>query len=396
VLAVVVTVVVVAVIVQQSVAKARARKTERRLIDTSQHSAAMADTIFATVVAEPGNPEAAIRTLESLFSEADVPLRITVALYDTTEGADDDDTGHGNGTGNGSGAGALTRAGDRRAGTTRLIAGFIARGRLRGFPTASVLEHIHVLRVPQRLYPGRDAAREQLERFYFAEQKFVMGVAAGAVMARGWDTFCVKTLRVHLRAVARPMLTAVLERSPFPPRLTTVGTFLTLPDPGGEPAPRRFRRPPPGDMPVQALGWCDQFFFGAGARVEEVPFPSAAEADGTDPSGVLMLYRLAVQGGWTLFHPAIQVARITEVYVQRGGDGPRADRGSSLALYRTVAPALDKLGLRVHPARACLLPTTRSRVGLTAKATRAEVELKLGSMDEYASLLTQAELGGPR
>jgi hypothetical protein len=41
---------------------------------------------------------------------------------------------------------------------------------------------------------------------------------------------------------------------------------------------------------------------------------------------------------------------------------------------------------------ALMTPTTRARVGLTEVPTKDEIEAKLGTMDDYASLITRLEL----
>lgn len=96
------------------------------------------------------------------------------------------------------------------------------------------------------------------------------------------------------------------------------------------------------------------------------------------------MWGVLVQHGWTnWFHTQFTVA-----VVPAAAAAVSAKVGAGLRTPPLSGPTLKTLGLNLLT----LAPTTRARVGLTARPTVDEIDIKLGSMDEYASLVSRVEL----
>jgi hypothetical protein len=381
----VVAVLIAALAIRAAVLKAKRTRTERQLL-TRPCDPTVDGTIFVSIINDTGSREHGASTVLSLFREAKCPMRLRVNVYDII-------------------------AANSVSTPPPLLDALRASGRGLGYPMDKLLHLVRVLQVPATLYRGPLAAREQLERFTYTNEVYMMTIQAGAVVAPGWDELCVKCLGSAVGP--RPYLTTRLEvlGEPFPradPKLP--GTYVAFTPESARAGRvvayklRRFKAtgtemgpgpglglglglglgrgtgPRPGfTPPVPAVAWSSSFSFTTGARAKAFKIPVLA-----DTNEDAAMWGVLVQHGWTnWFHTQFTVA-----VVPAAAAAVSAKVGAGLRTPPLSGPTLKTLGLNLLT----LAPTTRARVGLTARPTVDEIDIKLGSMDEYASLVSRVEL----
>lgn len=368
-----VAVVIAALAIRAAVLKSRRTRTERRLL--SQPCDSDSDgTIFVSIVNDTCSRDHGAASVLSLFKEAKCPLRLRVVVYDIIDGA-------------------------TIATPAPLLDGLRASGRAVGFPMDKLMHLVRVLQVPLKLYRGPLAAREQLERFTYKDEAYIMTLQAGAVVCAGWDTLCVQSMQCIMQATSRTAyLTTRLEivGDAYPKAdPATPGTYTAFtPDSARAKQVVAFKLcrikkssqvpatvPAPFPVPVPASAWSASFSFTTGSRSAAFKVPVLP-----DVVEDAVMWGVLVSNAWTAwFHLQGTVAVVPAAAAAASAEVAAA---SKLSVPLLSAAVLKTLGLNL----ATLAPTTRARVGLTAHPTVDEIEIKLGSMDEYASLVSRVEL----
>ena len=353
------------------------------------------DTIYVSIINDVEDTDAGAGTVLSLFKDAEAPLRVHVNVYDVVD----------------------TEAG-RIATPSPFLLAVRARAKAAGFPIAKVEPNLRVLQVPGTLYRGRLPAREQLERYTFKDETYMMTIEPGATMVRKWDAALVNAYAAASAgpdgpdgpnrpgptpsSYSSPILTTKLEVSADDaptPSPDSPGTFVGFSaqakfpalvayklrepqaaDKGSSKGPPPFTQnpnPTKTSPPIPALAWCSSLTFTTGRRHKAFTIPPIPDAEEDS-----VMWTVLVRNGWTRWvHPARTVAVVKAEI--RAGSTAGVD-----TLMVPEAAALKVLGLH----EGSLQPSTRARVGLSASPTLPEIVAKLGSMDEYASLLSRVEL----
>jgi hypothetical protein len=362
-LACVVVVVIVLLIVRALVLARRRQSIERRLVTAeAAECAGQGDaTIYVSVINDVGNTETGAATVLSLFREAECPLRVHVNVYDVVD----------------------TESTGRMATPPAFTAAVLAQAKSAGFPMERLQQCLRVLQVPATLYRGRLPAREQLERFTYKDELYLMTLQPGAVMAPKWDSLIVGmwTALGDPRAILTTRLAvedaAAGSNGVSPPLPTQPGTFVGFTTAFPALAAYKLRKRTALQDAPPAVAWCSSLSFVGKGRHDAFLIPALP-----DTAEDVAMWATLVRAGWTAwYHPVGTLAVV------------RAGTGSGLTASTDVVPYLDPGVMRVlgvHPVTR--QPTTRARVGLSASPKTQEIEAKLGSMDDYVSLLSRVEL----
>lgn len=385
---------VIALAVHAIVRKVRRDKARTRVLDACDITG-KTDTIFVTLVSYR-DPAGAGATLHSLFSNAHCPLRVYVGLCEFYDGG-----------GGGDDASAAVRAYEEAVKAS--TAPFCLK------------DHVRVLRVPYAESLGGFAAREQLERFLFRDEKFVLSLDAPAVLAPNWDAYLIDTLQslrsrhgdkvvltTQPKAVARAALLAPASGVGLGGgcRVSTdaPGTFVAVDAKTAHvvPVPRASgfalkRRP---EDPVPATAWSPSLSFSLGRRVKDVPYPLGVVF--CESMHDFVMDTALTQAGYALFHPPGEVAASAygATRPRRDGEARSREAQCAVSLARAAygrpaaAAVLKRMGVVfTSPGDpATLQISARGRMGLTPQPKPEEIDAKLGSRTAYISLLSRAEL----
>jgi hypothetical protein len=381
-------VLVAAVAIRAAVLKSRRGRTEREMLK-GVCDVAVDGTIFVGIVNDTGNSNHAAATALSLFKEAECPMRVHVNVYD------------------------IVRAPQGSSASSAFMVSLRDHARAVGFPMDKTQHLVRVLQIPTALYRGPLAAREQLERFTFADETYMLTIQAGAVLATGWDRTCIAALlgtgsptaylttRLEVSADAFPLADG---RQPatfvaFTPesarecrvvsyKLRKASRVAARPKPRHQTQTQTPKlntatntpllHPPPETTP--AIAWCSSFAFTYGRRHAAFRLPMLP-----DINEDAAMWNVLVLHGWTQWHHPLDTVAV----VGAGAAAASATMTAALELPTLSPSILHLMGLGPT---ALMTPTTRARVGLTAVPTKDEIEAKLGTMDDYASLITRLEL----
>lgn len=329
-------------------------------------SAAARVPIFVCLVAVgPAQAEAALRTMVSLFAGAACPLRVYIGVAEYTDGA-------------GTTAGAAPNLGER----------FLAASKRTPLPFA-LGDHVRVLRAPLAEFQGVNVAREQVQRFLYHAEKYVLVLAAGALVVSQWDVTLPAALAhaaAGLTVPDQPLKRRVALTARLPPPTTpgTMGTYLGVHTARPTFVSFSLRAPASGEAPpsVPALAWSGQLSFSEG------PLPLAGGASlacASDDDAVMTgrLWNL----GWALAHPSGRAATLSaaDAALLESSPGCSPDFRPELQLAPSVLHALG-----IGPTGSV---THRGRLGLVpGPNTAAELALKVGSTGDVLSMLSRIEL----
>jgi hypothetical protein len=401
-------------LVVQAVSRQVARRRERRRVVAACDVDTAANSIFVTLVASgPSGAADAADTNASAFANATCPLRVFVGVCEFYNGAEGD------------------------APTAVALYDARARAPLTSSTPFRLGDHVRTLRIPAAEARGAFAARSQLERFLYRNEAYVLSVACPARFARGWDAALIAALAA-LPASGTAVLTAPLLPPDGATTTTTAATSPSIHNPGtftatDDPPPRSalgvHRLPHSRGAPMRSLAapsgagagagaafdvasvpataWAADLSFSRGARVERVPYPrdgiAGVHADSLED---LYMTTALLSAGWTLWHPAVQVAArvapveeaVTEpLDVQQGPAEWAATVAATTALVGAIRrmvgfPAvMNRMGVDADGS-----VSARGRMGLTPTASPDEKDAKVGSTDAYLSVLSRMELAGLR
>lgn len=227
-------------------------------------------------------------------------------------------------------------------------------------------DHVRALRAPMDEYPGHLIALEQVQRFLYRGEPYVLIATPGVVLSPGWDTMLVQAMDA---APSR----AVLSMHPPPPTTPgKLGTFLGVASHHPTFASYAIKDPVEGGLPatIPALAWSSRLSFSRGP----LPLANAGELAGDAGMTARLLH-----SGWTLLHPTARPAS------QK--DGPAArESPTPLSLPFDIA---EHLGISV----ASQTVSARGRLGLVPPPnTPAEMTAKVGPQGDVLSMLSRIEV----
>jgi hypothetical protein len=364
-------------------------------------SPAARQPVFVMVVAR-GNAEsaAAVRALVAAFERATCPLRVYAGVAEYVDSA------HGIGP---------------------FVRRFESAAKASTIPF-KLLDHIRVLRAPVQEFEGYAVAREQVQRFLYRGEPYVVTLGATVVVQQGWDAAlqaAVSDLPPRSVVTAIPARTApdnlrvlqLLDAAPGTPApvtppgtpgaaASTMGTFLAVARCGeatGVTLAAYPMRVPMGTdavsiLPrtVRALAWSPElsmcrgpmplgsFSAAAAAAAGGVGERTAAAEPDTTTEAVAVTGTL-VDLGWTLHHPTGVVAATVPAL----GVPPSTNTAAPAAVSRLSGAAQRYLGLRLGAGSV----ENRARLGLAPGPNAAEeVAVKIGSVGDVLSTLSRIEL----
>jgi hypothetical protein len=360
-------------------------------------SPAARQPVFVMVVAR-GNAEsaAAVRALVAAFERATCPLRVYAGVAEYVDSAH--------------GIGPFVRRFESAAKSSTI--------------PFKLLDHIRVLRAPVQEFEGYAVAREQVQRFLYRGEPYVVTLGATVVVQQGWDAAlqaAVSELPPRSVVTAIPARTApdnlrvlqLLDAAPGAPApvtpagtpgaaASTMGTFLAVARCGeatGATLAAYPMRVPMGTdavsiLPrtVRALAWSPELSMCRG------PMPlgsfSAAASGGNGAAGgaesdttteAVAVTGTLVDLGWTLHHPTGVVAATVPAL----GVPPNTNTAAPAAVSRLSGAAQRYLGLRLGAGSV----ENRARLGLAPGPNAAEeVAVKIGSVGDVLSTLSRIEL----
>jgi hypothetical protein len=327
--------------------KTKARNKDRASQACGTNPEARVPIFVMMVAVGDQHTSAAIKTLASVYGNAACPLRVFTGLADYYD----------------SGASHAACA---------LAAKFAKFADASTIPF-KVGDNVRALRVPVAEFPGSLVALEQVQRFLYRGEVYILLVEPGVVLAAQWDV----TLMLAIEAA--PGRSVVSMRPPPPGTPGTVGTYLAV-------ATARFPRfvafnmktPVEGELPpvVPALGWSSALSFSKGP----LPLGDAAAmvSSGVGPD-MAMTARMLLTG-WVLQHPCARVATMIPAPAPE-----TAFASTSAMLHPAVA---EHLGLdMVHDT-----VSARGRLGLVpGKNPPSELAAKVGSSGDVLSMLSRIE-----
>ena len=321
-------------------------------------------SIFVELIAD-ANADAAAATLAALFETATCSLRV-YELYVADEP---------------SAADAYVTA------AARSTAAFCLK------------DHVRCLRVPAREFKGVLSAMEQLRRFLYRGETYIMSIHAGTRFVTGWDTLAIECLadaERQLAARASVVLTTLPASSTngTAPAVGSLGTYVAVQPLSGAMLAHKLRAKPSSARSTPALAWSSAFSFAKGAALTAcVAYPRLHD---DAPNGIDTLahdYFVTLKllhAGWQLAHPLISLVSSTGSG-RRNSAGSVAWRAAVSALNRPLLPSLAARGIMLD-AQHQISVSARAAMGLTPDATTDEIIAKLGSIGEYLSVLTRLEL----
>ena len=356
------------------VLRIRAARTRNRAVATAAcgASASARVPIFVSIVAAgPLQADAALRTMVSAMGSATCPLRVYIGVAEYSDPT----------------APPTTAAGKNLADR------FVHAAKQAAVPF-ELGDHVRILRAPLAEFAGVNVAREQVQRFLYHAEKYVLLLHPGVQLATGWDTTLPDAL-AHATRRAQEGTTGALQRrvvlSSRPPPATTpgtLGTFLGVHTARPTFVSFPMRAPAGGTAApsVPALAWSGQLSFCEG------PLPLAGGAPLFDPAedDAVMTSRLLTLG-WVLAHPTARVASLTL------GEGPPEGReggASRLASpWGAPGPALAPEVRRLLGISDDNTVTHRGRLGLVPGPNcKDELAVKVGSTGDVLSMLSRIEL----
>jgi hypothetical protein len=259
-------------------------------------------------------------------------------------------------------------------------------------------DHVRIVRAPEHEFPGLLTAREQLQRYLYHAEKYVLVLTPGVHLVHNWDSVLVQALGAH---GARTVVTCHPAEGPAPDVASppAMGTFIAVASPRPEFASYAMKQPPAqGQLPdtVPALGWSGHLSFSEGplplvGAVRGVLHAGDGDGDGdadNDADGDVLLTARLLQLQWTLMHPTTRVATRAFASCRRSGAGSK-----SAAPPLALAPAvLEYLGVHATGPQTQQV-TNRGRLGLVPAhlTTAAEVAVKVGSTSDVLSMLCRLD-----
>jgi hypothetical protein len=396
--------------IQALVSKVQRQRRRKAILSAGGGAdAAGLDTIFVSIV---GLHDAALlgRTLESLFETAHQPLRVYVGMQEFYD------------------PGNPTTAIDEYR---RLVASSSTM-------PLCLDDHVRVLRVPKYEACGAFAAREQIERMLYKQEVYMMTLHAPARLALHWDKHLIMDLQdqektplhgeedhggtgattgepgtmLATASASAPHASVMLTTQPITRRGSDVfvgpvllkqeqpGTFVTVESvridnefSATDPLPIFKAVSARRVAPTPAIAWCPALSFCRAAARIHLP-KDVLFAD--DVEQVWMTSAL-VAAGWRLVHPAGTIAIVGDQLV-----GAVATAISRSIHHTTVTTQRRRCKASLHKSYSSILQrigvtaagilTARARIGLTAYPSTAEIDTKVGSNDEYLTILSRLEL----
>jgi hypothetical protein len=312
------------------------------------------DTIFVMLVSVKDAVGAA-RTMASIFAQAACPLRVYIGLYEFHD--------------------------------TTVLYNSTAMGMYESLANASadvpfsMQDHIRVLRAPVSEFKSAVVAREQLQRFLYRSEVFVLSLNQGCTMAEGWDTYFIQLYGPTTNKLA---LTTIPERAHRTAKITNPGTFVGV---GGfkHDFPRLLAYRMKYDhltsnanVLVPAIAWSASLSFTRGP----LPYAHSKDIDFSTDAEDLYITMQLLDRGWQLAHVPREVA--------------------CMALNTAPYPVLAATSARVlstrHLSRFGANPwtktiTARARLGLVpAPNKHYEISIKVGSTGDFLSMLSRIEM----
>jgi hypothetical protein len=346
------------------------KRKEKKRVQSACASGAASSTTFVTLVSYK-NAAGTAATLHSLFEKAQCPLRIYVGVVEVYAPGE----------------------------TSSVLDEYESLVRFSKSPFC-LKSHVRVIKMPTSEYRGSVAAHAQAERFLYRKEKYVCTITAHAELAPQWEMHCAAALEQHqkLKKGDSVVLTAVLpatEKTLAAPGIRTPGTYTAFSKHGGLLA-YFLKKMLPAVYTVPAVAWCSDFSFTYGSRVALVPYDMLPvdTVEGSDTTNHDFYMTLALTGqGWQLAHPPFLVGVRTVAHAGESTCPPELWYRQCMAVckakqFRSVDSVLASF------ARPGFLPkvTSRLQLGLSPHPATDEIEMKLGSMGEFYSILSRLEL----
>lgn len=345
-LAIVAGLVIVGALVGASLFRRRAKVRNKKKVNDACGASPDARVPVFVMLQAAGHADATatLQTLLSLFANAHCPLRVFVGLAEYTDAGTDNE---------------------------RLPARFARAAEASTMPFR-LADHVRALHAPLHEHPGHWVAVEQVQRYLYRAEPFVLLVAPGVLMLPQWDTHLVAALQ------DAPPKTVLTCNPPPVGTPGTLGTFQAI----GSATPTfvtfSIRAPVEGALPksIPALSWCSRMSFTRG------PLPLGDAAALVQDPDAAMTCRLLVTG-WVLHHPTARVAV---------GDRQLSPSPSPSPLPPRIllAPAVaHHLGIDQHLGTV----SARGRLGLVPAPNPAyELTAKVGSSGDVLSMLSRLEV----
>ncbi len=323
-------------------------------------------SIFVELLSDADADETAA-TLASLFEKATCSLRVYAGVYELYD------------------AGQPTVADAYASAAARTTAAFCLK------------DHVRCLRVPARESKGVLSAMEQLRRFLYRGETYIMSVRPGTRFVTGWDTLAIECLadaerRARGSAVALTTLPASDSASPTP---NSLGTYVAIQPTSGAMLAHRIRAKPTSARTTPAIVWSSAFSFAKGAALTgSTSYPKLPDDAPVGMDALVHDYFITLQllhAGWQLAHPLVSLATTGLNRRAAVGHGSADWRARVSALNRPYLSALAVRGI-APDAQHRVAISARAAMGLTPDADPDEIVAKLGSIGEYLSVLTRLEL----
>ena len=309
--------------------------------------------IFAMMVAQAGSPtsgpDRALAALVGMYARAACPLRIF--------------------------AGVAEYYGSASAPT---LAARFAKASDASTMAFKVNDHLRVLRAPIAEFPGTLTALEQVQRFLYRGEAYVLVIRPDTVLAQDWDTSLLAALS------AAPHRSVVSMRPPPMGTPGTLGTFLGVAS--AQPpsfASFSIKAPVEGQLPaaIPALAWSSRLSFSEGP----LPLGDAGALVSAMDDDVAMTSRLLLSG-WVLQHPVERVGTKASSDADADADANRNPGATGTFLLPPSVQA--HLGL----SQAHNLVSVRGRLGLVPAPNPAhELAAKIGSSGDVLSMLARID-----
>lgn len=304
------------------------------------------------------------RTLRNLFQQAACPLRVFVGVYEVYDPA-----------------------------SLHSVAGIYEQMLQRdNFPFQLVHDHVRVIRVPAAEYRGVFAARQQILHFLYRNETYIMSTICPAVFRARWDSAAAEMLAAQPRVTiltTKPGRVCAANTLPSTAPATFVATTDAFDD-GRAPKMRSYAMKTT-DVAVPATAWSADFSFCCNKDVQfSSLFPSLFFWDSYQ-DWVITFRLLAAHVHITHPHVAFSVA--TGCAYDAVTDEPST---AVLQTWLTKMSQNTALWQRIHKMHG-ISPgssniSARGRLGLTPNADAREINAKVGSATEYASLLARVNL----
>lgn len=342
---VLVSIVIVSVTVSKWVTNVKRKQNRKRALEACKDKK---ESIFVMVISYK-DAVAAARVMMSIFGQANCPLRVYIGLYEFYEDP------------------SLTPAVD-------VYENLVNSSSSVAF---SMQDHIRVLRAPASEYKSSALVREQLQRYLYRNETYVLCLGhAYFTLANNWDTYLVGTYNLH-KSPWPVVLTTIPERSNGTPSTQNTGTFVGV---GGFKArfPKlvayKIQKKVFANVCIPALSWSASMSFSKGP----LPYPNARDISfAGDAEDFVMTERL-LRHRWQVVHPAKEVMyelktrKLLPIVTQTATDIALHPRLGTDPIRKTVS--------------------SRGRTGLLPGPNKTlEIDAKLGSVGEYINMLSRVE-----